>query len=109
ELLALGGAHGGRATAEAHVAPVAHFREHQCRAVAHDQVELAETGAVVAFDQCQAGAFHAFEGELLEARAGRACFHGCVGAASSGCASSPAATGRATPPWNCTQIGVRST
>src|SRR6185437_10929957 len=110
EFFALRRTDGSCAAAETHVAPVAYFREYQCRAVAHDQVELSEAGAVVAFDQFQAGAFHVLEGELLEARADRARLHGWMGgAASAGCVSSPAATGRATPPWNCTQIGVRCT
>src|SRR5690348_2364440 len=110
EFFALGGADRSRAAAETCVAPVAYFHEHQRVAVAHHEVEFTETGAVVGFDTFQARAFQTIQRALLEAGADRNGGHGSVGAGiSAGCVSSPAATGRATPPWNSTQIGVRCT
>src|SRR5690348_2546363 len=110
EFLAFGGADRRRTAAESCMAPVANFHEHQGVAVAHHQVELSEAGAIVAFDPFQPRAFQAIQRALLDPGADRNGGHGSVGSGTSaGCVSSPAATGRATPPWNSTQIGVRCT
>jgi len=107
---ALGRADRGRAAAELRVAPVADFHEHQRVAMAHHQIQFSEAGPVIAFDLFETRAFQTLQCALFKARADRARFHGWVGAgASAGCVSSPAATGRAMPPWNSTQMGVRCT
>src|SRR5690348_818306 len=110
QLHALGRTDRRGATAEIRSAAVADFHEDEGLAVTHHEIEFTEAGPPVAFDQFQARAFQMLQRTLLEAGADAARRHGFVGiGGSAGCDSSPAAIGRATPPWNCTQIGVRST
>ncbi len=105
------GAHRSCAAAEACMTTIADLDEYQRIGIAHDEVEFSEAAVPVAFDQFQPRTFKVLLRALFEARADGAGSHDPAGTAAlvEGCASRPAAIGRAIPPWNCTQIGVRST
>src|SRR5574340_1139769 len=66
----------GRRTAEIGTAAQAHLDEHQRRAVLHDQVDLAETAAIVVRDRLQALLLQVSRRALFGLRTWRADAHG---------------------------------